>query len=215
MKHLPSDKYTIAWFKLAEFISRGEKEKALGIYRLLALSINDTAFINKLEGDILSSFNDKSAEEKYYKAAVLYQKDEKFIESIAIYENLLSINIDSSDYLYKLLDLYKTLNLKPKLILTKKRIFFHKLKKNEIFQALEVLKKIENLTNEDIGSLYEEVIFKLININADDSLILKYIAKILDNYYHENKKNDLQKFISKLEVINKNYYKEALKQIKE
>ncbi len=59
MKQVPSGKYTIAWFKLAECVSRGEKERALGVYRLLSHSLDDSALVCQLEGDIFLSFNDK------------------------------------------------------------------------------------------------------------------------------------------------------------
>jgi hypothetical protein len=36
MKQTQVDKHTIAWFKIAECVSRGEKERALGVYRLLS-----------------------------------------------------------------------------------------------------------------------------------------------------------------------------------
>ena len=58
MKHLPSDKYNVAWFKLAECVARGEKEKALGVYRLLVHSLDEPAFIRQLEGDLLLAFKD-------------------------------------------------------------------------------------------------------------------------------------------------------------
>ena len=61
MRHVPSDKYNIAWFRLAECVSRGEKERALGVYRLLAHSFGDEAFAHQLMGDLLLSFDDAQA----------------------------------------------------------------------------------------------------------------------------------------------------------
>ena len=52
----PSDKYTIAWFKLAECVAKGEKEKAFGVYRLLMHSLEDQAYAYQLEGDLLDAF---------------------------------------------------------------------------------------------------------------------------------------------------------------
>ena len=75
MKHVPQDKYNVAWFTLAECVARGEKVRALGVYRLLAYSIDDSAFRRQLEGDILLAFQDKDdAIVKYKEAAFLYQK---------------------------------------------------------------------------------------------------------------------------------------------
>ena len=77
MRQVPSDKYNIAWFKLAEFVSRGEKERALGLYRLLTHSFDDRALTYQLEGDLLLSFNDDSAQDRYRKAAEEYRQSER------------------------------------------------------------------------------------------------------------------------------------------
>ena len=50
-------KRCIAWFKLAEFVEKKEKEKALVLYRLLARSINNNAFVLHLLGTLHQSFN--------------------------------------------------------------------------------------------------------------------------------------------------------------
>ena len=94
MRQLPSDKYNVAWFKLAEFVGRGEKERALGLYRLLVHSFNDQALALQLEGDILLSFNDMNALEKYGSAALLYQERGRFIEAVAIYEHMIMLKPD-------------------------------------------------------------------------------------------------------------------------
>ena len=44
--------YSVAWFKLAEFVTRKEKERAFGVYRLLSHSIADRAFAAQLEACI-------------------------------------------------------------------------------------------------------------------------------------------------------------------
>src|SRR3990172_10433854 len=80
MRQVPAEKYNIAWFKLAEFVARGEKERALGIYRLLIHSFDDKAFSYQLEGDLLSAFNDESARDKYLSAAQLYHKEGRIDE---------------------------------------------------------------------------------------------------------------------------------------
>lgn len=90
MKHVSSEKYNLAWFKLAECVNRGEKERALGVYRLLAHSIGNDALATQLYADIMLSFNEKDeAIENYLQAIELYKADGRFIEVAAIYENIL------------------------------------------------------------------------------------------------------------------------------
>lgn len=91
MTQLPSDKYTMAWFKLAEFVTRKEKERALGIYRLLVHSLQDEAFALQVEADLLLSFGDAKAIEKYTKAAETYIKSGKYIQAVGIYEHCLAL----------------------------------------------------------------------------------------------------------------------------
>ena len=87
MKQLEHQK-SVGWFKLAEFIARGEKERALGIYKLLALSINDTAFTYQLEGDILLAFEDQQASAKYFQAAEHYLKQHNVAAAIGTLNHL-------------------------------------------------------------------------------------------------------------------------------
>ncbi len=82
---------SVAWFKLADLISRREREKALNVYRLLSHSLQDRAYALQLEGDILWSLDDRGAFERYKQSAYLYQKDKRWVEAIAIYEHLLVI----------------------------------------------------------------------------------------------------------------------------
>ncbi len=216
MRHVPyDDKHTIAWFKLAEFVSRGEKERALGIYKLLVLSIDDPAFAFKLEGDILYSFRDEVAIEKYLKAANIYQKEERFTEAVAVYENLITINPDSQEYLKSLIELYKKLNCIPKVIFNLKRLFLLKIKANEISNSLELLQNLETFSQENFGHLYEQMSFALLQNNQEKQTILKYLQKTVDDYFLTNDKNSLQKFLSKLENTDQKFYKEIIKNIKE
>lgn len=93
MKQTQSDKHTIAWFKIADCVSRGEKERALGVYRLLSHSFNDHAVSRQLEADIYLSFGEQDlAIPLYLQAIELYQKSERFLEAVAICEHLLTLN---------------------------------------------------------------------------------------------------------------------------
>jgi len=82
---------SVAWFKLAELVTRGEKEKALTLYRLLAHSFEERAYVLQVEGDILWAFEDEEAIERYKQAAFLYQKENKIREAIGVYDHLLML----------------------------------------------------------------------------------------------------------------------------
>lgn len=111
MKEIPSDKYSVAWFKLAEFVGRGQKERALGLYRLLIHSFDDRAFAFQLEGDLLLSFNDVEAQHRYLQAARLYQEDGDILKAAAVYEHLLFLDANNIFYKKQLVMLYETLGL--------------------------------------------------------------------------------------------------------
>lgn len=98
MTQLPSDKYTMAWFKLAEFVNRKEKERALGIYRLLVHSLQDDAFALQVEADLLLSFGDAKALDKYAQAAEMYIRSGKYIQAAGIYEHCSSLKPEMAHY---------------------------------------------------------------------------------------------------------------------
>lgn len=107
MRYIPTDKYTVAWFKLAECVAKGEKEKAFGVYRLLMHSLEDKAYAHQLEGDLLGAFQDERAFEKYEHAAQLYMANNRWKEAIALYEELVVMTPDNTKAIRCLLELYK------------------------------------------------------------------------------------------------------------
>lgn len=99
-----SRKASVAWFKLADLITRREREKALNVYRLLAHSFEDKAYALQLEGDILFFLNDeKGAFEKHKQAAFLYQKERKWVHAAALYQQLASLDPDNIEVIPQLL----------------------------------------------------------------------------------------------------------------
>lgn len=115
MKQVSAETYNIAWFKLAECVSRREKERALGVYRLLVHSIDDKAFAKQLEGDLYLSFNDKdTAQKKYRDAAQLYQQSQQYLQAAAIFEHLIAIDPESDFYRSSLVELYGELGVAAK-----------------------------------------------------------------------------------------------------
>lgn len=67
-----TEQTSIAWFKLAEFVGRKEKERALYLFRLLVHSLNDQGLIAQLEGDLLAAFGDEKAIDAYERAVRNY-----------------------------------------------------------------------------------------------------------------------------------------------
>ena len=117
MKHVcKKGESNIGWFKLAQMVSRGEKEKALGLFKLLSYSFDDTAYILQIEGDLLQSFDDKEAVTKYQQAAFLYKKEKRVAASIAVYEHLLTLEPFNYVFLSMMLELYARLNWPEKYV---------------------------------------------------------------------------------------------------
>ncbi len=175
-----ADKYNIAWFKLAEYVSRGEKERALGIYRLLSHSIEDQAFARQLEGDILWSFNDTGAAHKYHEAAQLYKKDQRVLQAAAIYEHLITLVPDSSVYLFHLVELYACLGVKAKVAAYGERLYIVLLKAHETAQLHSVLEILAQYNLDEVQH-YERFIYYLLKKNdADPEMIESYIQKMIN-----------------------------------
>lgn len=107
MKQEPAQKQTIAWFKLADFISRGEKERAVGVYNLLAHTIADQAFAKQLEGDLFLCFNQEQALTSYELAATMYLKQHRLNNAIAIYEQMVLTFPTNETMLSRLVELYQ------------------------------------------------------------------------------------------------------------
>jgi predicted negative regulator of RcsB-dependent stress response len=81
----------IAWFKLAELVERGEKERAFSIYRLLIHPWNDEAYAAQLKGDLYYAFRDcEKACESYHKAVSQYELSGRVQQATFVYERLLS-----------------------------------------------------------------------------------------------------------------------------
>ncbi|MBM3892863.1 hypothetical protein FJ365_00500 [Candidatus Dependentiae bacterium] len=97
---------SLAWFKLADLIARGEREKALSVFRLLAHSLSDKAYVLQIEGDILWFMDSAASIEKYKQAAFLYQKEKRWTDAIAIQEHVYTMRPDAFDPLATLLVLY-------------------------------------------------------------------------------------------------------------
>lgn len=212
---LHTEKYNVAWFKLAEFILRGEKERALGIYRLLAHSLQNQALAVQLKADILLSFADERAIEEYNTAAKMYQKQKKFMQTAAIYEHICMLSLDISKdikFLIKLLAIYSILDWQNKVSHTAKKI-------------VKLLIETKDFSKFDLYLNSQEFLDEFcleVKLDIQQSSLLAYCQENekLDPYaYHlieeiikfcKNLKIDNQNFLSKLKLISQKAYDYAL-----
>jgi tetratricopeptide (TPR) repeat protein len=208
MRQLPGDKYNVAWFKLAEFVTRGEKERAIGLYRLLVHSFDDSAFAHQLEGDLLLSFDGNEAVEKYLEAAHLYEKQERIIEAAAVYEHIITIKPENEKYYVKLIALYEKLGTSERAIDQKVKLLELLIINNRFDEVANRLKEFELKYGDNLLlPLYEKIILTAGANSAFPQEIInssleKVVIGLIDN-------QELQQFLTKLQAINTDLYKKA------
>ena len=173
MNQVDKQKYQLAWFKLSEFVRRGEKERALGIYKLLMHTVDDSAFAKQLEGDLLLFFDDATAPESYITAAQLYKKNGKYAQATAVYEHLVAQFPCHTDFLNTLIDYYLELNHPMRIMLSLTRllpVLANAQSPPALIQAIENVCVV--LESADQVQLYTELIFSLLNDkkNASESI---------------------------------------------
>jgi tetratricopeptide (TPR) repeat protein len=106
---------SVAWFKLSELVARGEKEKALNLYRLISHYVDNRAYVLQLEGDILWAFEDKASIDRYKEAAFLYKKEKKIANAIAIYEHMIFLQPENYKFVSSLIEFYCRLGWNEKI----------------------------------------------------------------------------------------------------
>jgi tetratricopeptide (TPR) repeat protein len=202
MTQLPSDKYTIAWFKLAEFVRNKEKERALGIYRLLAHSLSDEAFAAQLEGDLLLAFNDDKAYISYAKAARLYEEQGKLTQAVAVYEHILTLvpefQVQSQSQRVRMVTLYEQLGNIPKVAHHMSSVITHLLGRKLFDQAHTML---HQLTRPALNhyELHEQLVLAFLSEAHYDRLVLKsYVACTLDFLLQHTDSKGLTVFLAKV-----------------
>ncbi len=145
---------SIAWFKLADLIARGEREKALSVFRLLSHSLTDRAYALQVEGDILWHMNDQSFQEKYKQAAFLYQKELRWVNAIALYEHLLTEHPDAPDVLMGLIFFYAMIDWREKCQQSFDRAY--DLFQKKIIDEAAIEKTVKELVNHALTTQHDE-----------------------------------------------------------
>ncbi len=213
MKQIESDKYSVAWFKLADCIARGEKERALGVYRLLSYSLGDSALARQLQADILLSFGDDQAYEKYRQAAMLYEEQERFLEAAAVYEHLVTLQSDHFAYRVRIIDLYQQLAIGSKVTQYVGQLVEHLLQKDEWKKAIEIIERYPMDGDPDFtASLHERMLFYLVTIeNVLPDTVMVHAHKAIDALLELEKVRAIDTLLAKLQAVDEKMYEYAVR----
>lgn len=218
MKHVQQDKYNVAWFTLAECIARGEKVRALGVYRLLSHSIDDVAFARQLEGDIWMAFDDKEqAKTKYQEAAILYRTSGKLRESAAVHEHLHDMEPENIEIITRLIDTYRHLKDTVKLCEHLTSLFKLYILKNLIPTAQSILEELDKLAEQTpVAELHQHMLFALIrDKHHSQEIAHQHLKAAIQGFSNSENTHGLQRLLSSLEALHKQYAIDARSFIQE
>jgi tetratricopeptide (TPR) repeat protein len=215
MSQLSSEKFNVAWFKLAEFVARKEKERAISIYRLLVHSIPGDALKLQLEGDLLLSFNDLRALSCYAKAAELYERDGKYIEAIAVHEHCFALSPTNLEYAHALIRLYGAISNESK-ILQYSQVIIRSLVASGQTDAALMLIESSPIPERKKSTLCEYYIICLLEHTPfNENQISHLTSTILKQYSERDNSTMLASFMSKLQAVSSDAYNFACKKLSE
>jgi tetratricopeptide (TPR) repeat protein len=203
MKQVGSAKYNIAWFKLADCIARGEKERALGVYRLLSHSLDDKALACQLHADILLSFQDDQAEAMYKKAAEMYYEQERYVQAAAVYEHLVTLEPHNIGYRITIIELYQQLGISSKVMEYVQTLVSYLLEKQDWKKAIEMVNRFA-LAGDFVfaARLHEQILFFV--MNTDDVLpdtIMDHARAAIDAWHEDGNQAAIAQLLSKMVAI--------------
>jgi len=212
MKQTQFDKHTIAWFKIADCVSRGEKERALGVYRLLSHSFNDNAIARQLEADIYCSFGEiEQAASLYRQAMELYHKSQRFLEAAAVGEHLITVHSDDMELRRTMVQLYTSLCMVPKV-----RAHVHVLvellaQKQQWYEVKNVIVDCSTIADRaGRAGIYSDIIVTVLGAGCPGDVIIQCIEQALDDLSHIDNEKCLQGFLSSLQAHSDQLYEHAV-----
>ncbi|MFT6765174.1 MAG: hypothetical protein ACJAZS_000041 [Alteromonas naphthalenivorans] len=216
MKPVSLQKQSVAWFKLAECVGRGEKERALSLLRLLTYSLDNKPFVKQLEADILSFFEDSQALTEYVSAAHMFYKEGNVIEASAVYEKLIALE-QKTEFLEKIVMLYSELKDESKIVYYQKKLYLKYLSNGFVAKAIAVLKVCEDqLDGAEKIDMYKKLIFAAITHKyTQQKTITEYLYKVLDGLLRFGSDAELQLFLSDLKALNAMWHKDAAEYLKQ
>ncbi len=202
MRYIPNDKYTIAWFKLAECVAKGEKEKAFGVYRLLMHSFDDQAYAYQLEGDLLGAFQDLRAIEKYAHAAQLYLLNNRFKEAATLYHDLVTMAPDDHHYVMRLIEVYKKHKNHDFVVAKLNKLAEHLFEHNRPLHALLIANELAAFENQTAAGMYAQCLIHLSKLHENPRDFDHEIASSVEYIARNGDSARLQSMISVLEQTN-------------
>lgn len=208
MRHVSSEKSSLAWFKLAEFVTRGEKERALSIFRLLSHSIKSEALAAQLEGDLLHAFQDDRALDAYRRAALLYQRENDIVQAILLYEQLSLLSPQSDDVLLTLLEWYQRLGDQRHSVDVVRRLIALFVEQQRILEAHDLVVRLP-VSDEYKSQLHEQFATSLLTSTsgkAEERLIKTHVAAALDGLLHNGREERITRFLATLSAFDQAVY---------
>ena len=212
MKHTQADKYTIAWFKIAECVSRGEKERALGVYRLLSHSFNDDAVARQLEADIYLSCNEQERAVFLYKQAMeLYKKSARFMEAAAIGEHLVLLLPHDLPLRQDVIVCYHALELASKIYAHSQFLIDIYIRDNK-HQEIERFAHGNTISFGPViqGMICQQIIVSAHKTGNHTDIVMICIEKTIAGLLLEGYEQPLQEFVAVISAIDEELYQYAL-----
>ncbi len=212
MKKVLGEKQSVAWFKLSEFIGRGEKERALGLFRLLTHSLTHRAFIKKLEAEILIQFEDLQGLQTYVQAAHFYKLDGDLVQAVSIYETLVELEPERTEYLEKVVTLFTELGNEEKRIQYQKILYQAFLAKGWLDKSAIIFELIKNSLDGVEKLAYHQafVVAALKNRYPQQEAITIHLKKALDGHLRFSPDVELSKFLLTVQQLNSIWHKDAV-----
>lgn len=217
MKHREEEAYSVAWFKLADLVVRGEKERALGVYRLLSHSIEDEALSYQLEGDLLWSFDDTIASERYKRAASLYAATNRFVQAAAIYEHLHAIEPINTVYLSHLQHFYNVLGNEVKFLQSIKKLYavwIAEKKYDSINESMQcILQSIQAQEEQKLLIYIQLFLFCVQTYQSEyqmQVMLQEHLMFALGVFFETSNQFILQQLLIQLELVAPQYHKKAI-----
>lgn len=216
MKQTQFDKHTIAWFKIAECVSRGEKERALGVYRLLSHSFNDNAIARQLEADIYCSFGEREqAFFLYQQAMEFYSKSRRFLEAAAVGEHLVIMQPTDMALHRELVLLYISLGMLHKVRTHSNVLVDLFAQKQQWYQIKNII--IESARfSDDRGrvGIYSDIVIAAHKAGCPWDVVASSIEQALDDVCLSDTKKCVQELLSTLQASSDELYNHAVAYLK-
>ncbi len=206
MKHIAFDKCSVAWFRLAECVSRGEQERAFGVYRLLSHSLDDQALVQQLAGDLHLAFGeDQVALDKFERALNLYRDSGRVQAAVAIYEHMMTIDPAIHVHRAYLANIYEQMSADQKDRTTGHTSFEHALLAGEWDQAAQFAAQ----AGPAAGSMYEQLVQKQLEKGVSEKDVRESVCHAIDIFVAEGNDTRMQVFLTKLKKVSLAAHKQA------